>query len=81
MIYLQRYTTAEDGSQIAEIAAVEDAQHAGRYEACGYARCTPEAFRAAWRQRDARSIEKLRTSVLAAAREVGGRPRIYTTVD
>jgi hypothetical protein len=80
MIYLQRYTTTDDGDQAVEIAVVEDAQHAGRYEARGYTRCTPEAFREAWRLRDARSIAQLRASALGAEREVGGGSGIYNAV-
>ena len=56
MIYLQRYSTSNDGSTSVEIAVVEDAGHAERYEARGFSRCTPEEFRAAWRQRDQQAL-------------------------
>jgi len=62
MIYLRRYTVT-DNDLIVEIAAVEDARRAAPYEARGFVRCTPEAFLAAWRLRDAQQ---------AREREVGG---------
>jgi hypothetical protein len=60
MIYLHRYSTGDDGDPSVEIAAVEDAGHAERYEARGFSRCTPEAFRAAWRLRDELTLAHMR---------------------
>ena len=60
MIYLHRYSTGDDGEQSVEIAVVEDAGHAERYEARGFSRCTAEAFRAAWRLRDEQTLAHMR---------------------
>jgi hypothetical protein len=65
MIYLQRYMTEADGSQAVDIAVVEDARHAERYEAQGYDRCSVEAFCQAWRLRDERSLAQLRAAMRA----------------
>ena len=56
MVYLHRYLTSIDGRTSIEIAVVEEAEHAERYEARGFTRCTPEAFRAAWRLRDQQAL-------------------------
>jgi hypothetical protein len=56
MIYLHRYTANNDGDESVEIAVVEEARHAERYEARGFSRCTLEAFREAWRLRDQQSL-------------------------
>lgn len=66
MIYLTR-THADAPPDIAVVEgpdhAAETIDHAARYERDGYTRCTPDAFRAAWRERDERALEE---------REVGG---------
>jgi len=59
MIYLHRYSTSADGDTLVEIAAVEEAGHAERYEARGFTRCTPESFRAAWRLRDQQALAQM----------------------
>jgi len=59
MVYLHRYSTGDDDPSV-EIAVVEDARHAERYEARGFSRCTPEAFRAAWRLRDEHTLAHMR---------------------
>ena len=59
MVYLHRYSTGANGDTSVEIAVVEDAEHAERYEARGFIRCTPEAFRAAWRLRDQQAMAKM----------------------
>jgi hypothetical protein len=59
MLYLHRYSTGADGNTSVEIAAVEDARHAERYEARGFTRCTPEDFRAAWRLRDQQALAQM----------------------
>ena len=59
MVYLHRYSTSIDGNTSIEIAVVEEAEHAERYEARGFTRCTPEAFRAAWRLRDQQALAKM----------------------
>lgn len=41
-----------------DIAVVETEAGAARYERDGYTRCTPDAFRAAWRERDERALEE-----------------------
>lgn len=71
MIYLLRYSA---GNQSVKIAVVEDARHAERFEARGYSRCTYEAYRAAWRQNDARALARLRAKLdlELCEREVGG---------
>jgi len=56
MVYLHRYSTSANGDTFVEIAAVEDAGHAERYEARGFSRCTLEAFRVAWRLRDQHAL-------------------------
>jgi len=60
MVYLHRYSTSEDGNTSVEIAVVEEDQHAQRYEARGFSRCTREAFRVAWRLRDEQSLAQMR---------------------
>jgi len=59
MVYLHRYSTGATGDTSVEIAVVEDAGHAERYEARGFIRCTPDAFRAAWRLRDQQALAKM----------------------
>jgi hypothetical protein len=59
MVYLHRYSTGVDGGTSVEIAAVEDERNAARYEARGFARCTPEDFRAAWRLRDQQALASM----------------------
>jgi hypothetical protein len=85
MIYFHAYTTGADGRQTVAIAVVEDARHAERYELQGYTRCTREAFRAAWRLRDACALAQLRTASAAtrhpsselAAHQVGINRALY----
>lgn len=59
MIYLHRYTTDAHGDQIVDIAACEDARNVAWYEARGFTRCTLEAFRQAWRDRDMARLAEL----------------------
>ena len=59
MVYLHRYSTGANGDTSVEIAVVEDAGHAERYEARGFIRCTPDSFRAAWRLRDQQALAKM----------------------
>lgn len=59
MVYLHRYPTGVEGDTSIEIAVVEDDGHAARYEARGFIRCTPEAFRTAWRLRDHQALAKM----------------------
>jgi hypothetical protein len=71
MIYLHRHSTsAADGPTI-DMVVVEDERYAPRYEAQGYARCTPESFREAWRQRDERALARLRAAISLEERVVG----------
>ena len=74
MIYLHRYSTSDDGELSVEIAVVEDAGHAERYEARGFSRCTPEAFRAAWRLRDERSLAQMRATLGVELERAVGEP-------
>ena len=72
MIYLHRYSVSDDGDESVEIAVVEEARHAERYEARGFSRCTREAFRAAWRLRDEQSLAQMRAMLgLELERAVG----------
>jgi hypothetical protein len=85
MIYLQRYSTELDGSQAVDIAVVEDARHAERYEAQGYDRCTVEAFCQAWRLRDERSLAQLRAAMRAerqdaAPQQISNQRGIYQSL-
>jgi hypothetical protein len=64
MIYLQRNATDDDGSPSIDIAVIEDRRSAERYESCGYIRCSIDAFRAAWRLRDERSLARLRAAAV-----------------
>ena len=59
MVYLHRYSTGANGDTSVEIAVVEDAGHAERYEARGFTRCTHEDFRAAWRLRDQQALTQM----------------------
>ncbi len=63
MILLHRYSTTGNGQSTVEIAAVEEARFAEKYEAIGFSRCTPEAFRAAWRLRDQSGINSMRAAL------------------
>jgi hypothetical protein len=77
MIYLHRYSTNDDGDTSVEIAAVEHAQHAERYEARGFSRCTPEAFREAWRLRDEQSLAQMRVILGIEQERAVGEPSGY----
>lgn len=59
MVYLHRYSTSAGGDTSVELVVVEDTGHAERYEARGFIRCTPEAFRAAWRLRDQQALAQM----------------------
>jgi hypothetical protein len=59
MVYLLRYFSGVDGERSVEIAAVEAAEHAERYEARGFTRCTPDAFREAWHLRDQQALARM----------------------
>ncbi|HEX9369373.1 MAG TPA: hypothetical protein VF897_00130 [Roseiflexaceae bacterium] len=63
MIYLQRRVAGADGAQTIEIAVVENERFAAQYERQGFVPCSFEAFREAWRQRDLRSLDRLRMSI------------------
>jgi hypothetical protein len=74
MIYLQRNATSADGSPSVEIAVIEDRRSVERYERRGYTRCSIDAFRAAWRLRDERSLARLRTAVVAEGQPATSQP-------
>lgn len=59
MVYLHRYSTGAGGDTSVELVVVEDTGHAERYEARGFIRCTPEAFRVAWRLRDQQALAQM----------------------
>jgi len=59
MVYLHRYSTSVNGAISVEIAVVEEARHAERYEARGFTRCTPAEFRASWRLRDQQALARM----------------------
>jgi len=59
MVYLYRYSTSVGGDTSVELVVVEDAGHAERYEVRGFIRCTPEAFRTAWRLRDQQALAQI----------------------
>ncbi len=80
MIYLHRYSTSDDGHASVEIAVVEEAQHAERYEARGFSRCTPEAFRVAWRLRDEQSVAQLRVMLGLDRERAVGEPSDYGAI-
>jgi len=71
MIYLHRYSTAAADGPTIDMVVVEDEHVAPRYEAQGYARCTPESFREAWRLRDERALARLRAAISLEERAVG----------
>jgi hypothetical protein len=77
MIYLQRYSTGDDGDATVEIAVVEEPRYAERYEARGFSRCTPEAFRAAWRLRDQQSLAQIWASLGVERERAVGEPGGY----
>ena len=79
MIYLHRYSTG-DGDPSVEIAVVEDARHAERYEARGFSRCTAEAFRAAWRLRDEQSLAHIREALGISVERAVGEPSGWRAV-
>jgi len=77
MIYLHRYSARNDGDASVEIAVVEEAQHAERYEARGFSRCTLEDFRVAWRLRDAQSLAHMRALLGIEQERAVGAPSSY----
>jgi hypothetical protein len=80
MIYLHRYSTSDDGDESVEIAVVEEALHAERYEARGFSRCTREAFRAAWRLRDEQSLAQMRALLGLELERAVGEPSGYRSL-
>ena len=74
MIYLQRNATSADGSPSVDIAVIEDRRAAERYESRGYTRCSQDAFRAAWRLRDERSLARLRAAADAEDQLAASQP-------
>ena len=77
MIYLQRSSTGADGSPSVDIAVIEDRRLAERYESRGYTRCSEDAFRAAWRLRDERSLARLRAAAGAEDQLAASQRGIY----
>jgi len=77
MIYLQRNSTSADGSPSVEVIAIEDQRYAERYEARGYTRCSMDAFRAAWRLRDERSLARLRAAAVAEGQPAANQSGAY----
>ena len=77
MIYLHRYSTSDDGDTSVEIAVVEEALHAERYEVRGFSRCTPEAFRVAWRLRDELALAQMRAMLGLELERAVGEPSGY----
>ena len=80
MIYLHRYSVSDDGDESVEIAVVEEARHAERYEARGFSRCTREAFRAAWRLRDEQSLAQMRAMLGLELERAVGEPSGYRAI-
>ena len=80
MVYIHRYSTSDDGDESVEIAVVEEARHAERYEARGFIRCTPEAFREAWRLRDQQSLAHIRASLGIEQERAVGEPSSYRSL-
>jgi len=80
MVYLHRYFTGDDGENSVEIAVVEQAQHAERYEARGFTRCTLEAFRVAWRLRDRQSMAHIRALLGIEQERAVGEPSSYRSL-
>ena len=80
MIYLHRYSTGDDGDTSVEIAVVEEARHAERYEARGFSRCTPEAFRVAWRLRDEQALAHMRAMLGLEQERAVGEPGGYRSL-
>lgn len=74
MVYLHRYSTNADGGTSVEIAAVEDEQHAARYEARGFSRCTLAAFRAAWQLRDQQALAQMWAALSPQQERAVGEP-------
>ena len=77
LIYLHRNATSADGSPSVEIAVIEDQCYAERYEARGYTRCSIDAFRAAWRLRDERSLARLRAAAVAEGQPAASQRGVY----
>ena len=80
MIYLQRNATGNDGSPSVDIAVIEDSRSAERYESCGYTRCSEDAFRAAWRLRDERSLARLRAAAVVKDQLAVSQRGIYSAL-
>ena len=80
MIYLHRYSNGDDGDGSVEIAVVEEARHAERYEARGFIRCTPEDFRVAWRLRDEQSLAHMRALLGLDQERAVGEPSGYRSL-
>jgi hypothetical protein len=77
MIYLHRYSTSDQGDISVEIAVVEEEQHVERYEARGFSRCTPEAFREAWRLRDDHALARMWAKLDLEQERAVGEPGSY----
>jgi hypothetical protein len=80
MIYLHRYSTSDYGDTSVEIAVVEEDRHAERYEARGFTRCTPEAFRVAWRLRDELALAHMRATLGLEQERAVGEPGGYRSL-
>ena len=66
MLYFTRIVTDALGGQQVEIAVSANAEHIEQIEAQGFVRCSIEAFREAWRKKDAQAFERLRATALMA---------------
>jgi hypothetical protein len=64
MVYFTRIVTDALGGQHVELAISENAERVERYEAQGFVSCSIEAFREAWRKKDAQAFERLRAAAL-----------------
>jgi hypothetical protein len=68
MMYFTRIVPdALDGQHVElAISIGEEAEHVERLEAQGFANCSIEAFREAWRKKDAQAFARMRAAALIA---------------
>ena len=66
MLYFMRTVTDAHGGQFVELAISENADRLERLTAQGFVRCSINAFREAWRKKDAQAFERLHAAAVMA---------------
>jgi hypothetical protein len=66
MLYFTRTVTDAPDSPRVELEVSENAENVERLETQGFVRCSIDAFREAWRKKDAQAFERLRAAAVMA---------------